>query len=168
MSRHLAPVWRAAGAGLAVFSFTAIAESGPEPHLKSFGPFGIVRGQVARLNVANATVGNPDIIPPCLADLSFLDATGGVVAETRETVAAGRSAFLDVTFIAPPDPEASRGPAPSRMVLRGLVRLNPPPEPDAPPACVLTLEVYVARTGRAHLLLGGPDTVGNPNEAPQP
>src|SRR5215207_5393384 len=78
-----------AAAFLAVLAFAAAAESTPEPNLRNFGPFGVTRGQVARLNVANATIGNPDIQPACEIDLAFLDARGRTVTRVHETVVAG-------------------------------------------------------------------------------
>jgi hypothetical protein len=74
------------------------AECGPEPSARHFGPFGVARGQIARLNLANG-----GIILPCVAELSFLDAAGRLVVRARHTLAAGEAAFLDVDLTPPPE-----------------------------------------------------------------
>jgi hypothetical protein len=170
---HPAAMRTGAAAFLAVLAFAAAAESTPEPHLRNFGPFGVTRRQVARLNVANATIGNPNEGPACEVDLAFLDADGHTMMRVHKTVAAGASAFLD--FTPPPErdaPATGIAVVPSRRTLRGLVLVQPPPERDAPaPTCVTTLEVFDAATGRTHVLLGGPDTVpalGGPDTIPAP
>ena len=132
------------------------AECGPEPPTRHFGPFGVARGQVARLNLANG-----GIILPCVAELSFVDAAGHLIVRALHTLAAGEAAFLDVDLTPPPEPDAEATPPRwSRKTLRGLVKLSPPPEPEGPaPTCVTTLEVFDGTSGRTQLLLGGPDTI---------
>jgi len=175
MSNDYASAMRSSAAALvAVLAFAAAAESTPEPHLRSFGPFGVAHGQVARLNVANATIGNPDVRPTCEVDLAFLDSRGRTLTRVRKTVAAGASAFLDLDFSPPPEPDAEAVGIriTSRQTLRALVLVQPPPEPEAPVAtCVTTLEVFDAATGRTQVMLGGPDTVpalGGPDTIPAP
>jgi hypothetical protein len=46
-------------------------ECGSKLRTRHLGPFGVARGQIARLNLANG-----GIILPCVAELSFLDAAG--------------------------------------------------------------------------------------------
>jgi hypothetical protein len=123
---------------------------------RHFGPFGVARGQIARLNFANA-----GIILPCVAELRFIDGAGRLVASAHHTLAAGETAFLDVDVTPPPEPEAEGRPSRwRRKTLRAVVEFTPPPDPDAPaPTCVATLEIFDAGTGRTHVLLGGPDTV---------
>lgn len=146
----------AIGALVAATLFRAEAECGQEPPARHFGPFGVARGQVARIHFANG-----GIILPCVAETRVLDAAGLLVARARHTLAAGEAAFLDVDWQPPPDPDAGAGPPRwSRKTLRALVEFSPPPEPEAPtPTCVTTLEIFDARTGRAEVLLGGPDTI---------
>ena len=163
---------RGAAAFVAVLAFASAAESTPEPHLRSFGPFGVARRQVARLNVANATIGNPNERPACEVDLAFLDAHGHTMTRVHKTVAAGASAFLDFSPPPEPDAEAASVRVARRQTLRALVLVQPPPDPDAPaPTCVSTLEVFDAATGRTQVMLGGPDTVpalGGPDTIEEP
>ena len=118
--------------------------------LAVFGPVGITRGQVLRLNVA--AIGNPNDMPWTF-HARVLDAAGDVVMERRLELRPGVSGSFEVRF-----GEGQDLPANARRVLRAeVVGFDPQPEP--PGVWVTTLEVIDLVTGRTTVLLGGPDTV---------
>ena len=59
------------------------------------GMFGLARGDVARINVAN--VGDPNV-GPIVVEMQFLDSMGNLVATRSETLTPGRAAFFDAPF----------------------------------------------------------------------
>jgi len=115
-----------------------------------FGPVGITRGQLLRLNVSG--IGNPNDMPWTF-HARVLDERGALVTERRLELRAGVTGFVDVRF------GDGQGVAQTaRRVLRAeIVGFNP--QPDPPGAWVTTLEVIDLLTGRTTVLLGGPDTV---------
>lgn len=115
-----------------------------------FGPVGITRGQVLRLNVTG--IGNPNDMPWAF-HVRVLDTAGAVVVERRLELRPGATGFVDVHF-----GEGQGAPQTVRRVLRAeIVGFNP--QPDPPATWVTTLEVVDLQTGRTTILLGGPDTV---------
>jgi hypothetical protein len=115
-----------------------------------FGPVGITRGQMLRLNVSG--IGNPNDMPWTF-HARVLDAAGAVVVERRLELRPGVTGFVDVRF-----GEGQAAPQTARRVLRAeIVGFDPQPEP--PRVWVATLEVIDLLTGRTTVLLGGPDTV---------
>jgi hypothetical protein len=118
--------------------------------LAVFGPVGITRGQMLRVNVSG--IGNPNDMPWTF-HARVLDAAGDVVLERRFELRPGVSGFVDVRF-----GEGQDLPPNARRVLRAeIVGFNP--QPDPPGDWVTTLEVIDLQTGRTTVLLGGPDTV---------
>ncbi len=115
-----------------------------------FGPVGIARGQVLRLNVSG--IGNPNDMPWTF-QVRVLDTAGALVVERRLELRPGATGFVDVRF-----GEGDVPPQAVRRTLRAeIVGFNP--QPDPPHQWVTTLEVIDLLTGRTTLLLGGPDTV---------
>ncbi len=118
--------------------------------LAVFGPVGIARGQILRLNVSG--IGNPNDMPWTF-HARVLDAAGDVVVERRLELRPGVSGSVDVRFV-----EGQGMPPNARRVLRAeIVGFNPQADPGD---WVTTLEVVDVLTGRTTGLLGGPDTVG--------
>ena len=119
--------------------------------LAAFGPVGIARGQLLRVNVSG--IGHPNDLPWTF-HVRVLDAEGDVVVERRLEVRPGVSRYVDVRF-----EDGEDVPSRARRVLRAeIVGFNP--QPDPPGDWVTTLEVIDVLTGRTSVLLGGPDTVG--------
>lgn len=115
-----------------------------------FGPVGITRGQVLRLNVSG--IGNPNDMPWTF-QVRVLDTAGDLVIERRLELRPGATGFVDIRF-----GDGQAPPQTARRTLRAeIVGFNP--QPDPPHEWVTTLEVIDLLTGRTTLLLGGPDTV---------
>jgi hypothetical protein len=128
----------------AIFSLGAAtsAQAGPQPHLS--GMFGVARGQIARINVAN--LGGPDT-RPIQVEMGFLDGTGAVVGRDRKTIAPGQAVFFDVIF------DAGVREA-NRIELRAVIGAIPPPDPEK--NLKVTVEVFDADTGRNTVFIGDP------------
>jgi hypothetical protein len=126
-------------------------ESIPCPTCR-FGMVGITRGQTIRLNVVN----NADVPPgPCRTtsevppgpcsqrvDLILFDSLGRTLAHSTETLAPGRSAFLDFD-----------GNLIERLGIRLEIRpivLTPPPDPDRRlrSFIIASVEVFSNETGK--------------------
>lgn len=131
------------------------------------GMVGITRGQTVRLNVVDLAAMNSDgtLPPPCRVVLTFRDANGrpftnsdGQVVRRAVELQVGDSAFLDLNgdnFLAPPTTNDTSGPL--RLQLRPLVRvLQPPPDPEIPPPCRTTMEIFDNVTGRTSIFAQGP------------
>jgi hypothetical protein len=115
-----------------------------------FGPVGIARGQILRVNVAG--IGNPNDMPWTF-HVRVLDVAGIVVLERRLELRSGVTGAVDVRFA-----EGLAVPAAARRTLRAeIIGFNP--QPDPPSVWVTTLEVIDVLTGRTTLMLGGPDTM---------
>jgi hypothetical protein len=98
--------------------------------------FGVARGEVARINVAN--VGD-HTVEPIQVEMQFLDMTGNVVARGSETVIPGQAAFFDVPF----DAFGTEG---NRVETRVVIMTQHPARLDR--NLRLSLEVFDAETGR--------------------
>lgn len=122
-----------------------------------FGPFGVARGQTARINVAN--VDDPNIRPsefppdPCRVTVGFTDATGAKIAVRTFIVNWSTTKSFDFRLGAPPEPDRTeRG---ARAELRAFVVGDAaPPDPDRPaPTCVATVEVFDSNTGQTTVFM---------------
>lgn len=114
-----------------------------------FGPFAIVRGEIARMNLG--ALGVPGTAPTEV-EVQFLNAHGNVVKDERVTVAPGTTRFVQVAVGNPNEfpPDAF-----GRVTLRAvIVGFNPQPDP---PGVAVTLEVFNAFTGRTSIHVGNPD-----------
>jgi hypothetical protein len=90
--------------------------------LAVFGPVGIARGQMLRVNVSG--IGNPSDMPWTF-HVRVLDAAGDVVVERRLELRPGVSGAVDVRF-----QEGQDVPSHARRVLRAeIVGFNPQPDP---------------------------------------
>jgi hypothetical protein len=131
----------------------------PQPERISFGMVGITQGQTIRLNVVNT-------FPPPVADsqlqtyrvvMTFLDAEGhrlrsrdGSIIRRAMDLEPGKAAFLDLNA-----DDLQYPPGPSRLQLRAIVNVTPPPIPDSnqnpPPVndrIVTSVEVFNNANGR--------------------
>lgn len=133
----------------------------PQPERISFGLVGITRGQTMRISVANTLMQSDTNFPPgpTRVVLNFRNSNGQLVRNRngeviRKTVdlERGDSAFLEVSFDEFP-------PGPSRLQLRAVVTVVPPPTGDsiAIPydSAVPTVEVINNATGRTEWVLSG-------------
>src|SRR5438094_3712593 len=123
-----------------------------------FGPFGLARGQTARINVVNVDdpKAPPSEVQPgaCRVKVGFVDSNGRRLAE--RTIIINWSTTKSFDFVPPSDTDRiARGG--TRMELRAFVAPPPegdapPPDPDRPaPTCVATLEVFDSNTGQTTL-----------------
>jgi hypothetical protein len=114
-----------------------------------FGPFAIVRGEIARMNLG--ALGVPGTAPTEV-EVQFLNVRGDVVKDERVTVAPGTTRYVQVAVGNPNDfpPDAF-----GRVTLRAvIVGFNPQPDP---PGVAATLEVFNVFTGRTSIHVGNPD-----------
>jgi len=131
-----------------------------------FGMVGITRGQTIRLSVADLARLNSDgsLPPPCRVVLTFRDANGrpftnsdGQVIRREVELQVGHSAFLDLNgdnFVGPPTTNDATGPL--RLQLRPFVRvLVTPPDPEIPPPCRATMEIFDNASGRTSIFAQG-------------
>lgn len=140
------------------FGHPAIAVQDSEDKLL-FGPIGVARGEIARVNVFVYTIGNPDTAPWEFV-LRVYDPRGLLMQEERFRVAPGRIRSVDV-FVQ--DEENFPIDRLGRRTMRAeIVGFNPQPDPPGTPsrsAYGATFEVFSERTGRTSILLGGLDTI---------
>jgi len=127
----------------------------PAQETRTSGMIGVVEGQAARLNVLNPGVALPAPGVACPASLEFWDGQGLLLKSVTVTVAAGKSAYLDL--FADKD-LALLGVA--RREIRAMISLPPVPATAAttavPTACKLigTLEILDELTGKTQVVLG--------------
>jgi hypothetical protein len=105
----------------------------PVPERLSFGTVGITSGQSVRISVANTIMPNDTNLPPgpTRVVLNFRGLNGQLVRNQRgevirKTVDLERG---DATFLDLSDDELP--PGPSRMQVRPVVTVQPPPVPDS-------------------------------------
>jgi len=131
-----------------------------------FGMIGLTRGQTMRLNIVNLSQPpDPDkqIPPPCRVVLSFRDAAGqpirnsdGQVIRREVSLQSGESAFLDLNADMFGGPSTNADVAPARLQLRPFVRvLQAPGDPNIPPPCFPTMEVFDNTSGRTSIISAG-------------
>ena len=105
----------------------ALAVGPPDDGRIAFGLVGLTQGQSAHLNVSNVLIPPPDDSTPATVELAILDADGLVLARSTERVARGRSATLVLNRDLLPLRRESR------LGLRAVVRIQPPPDDSTPP-----------------------------------
>jgi hypothetical protein len=127
-----------------------------------FGPLGLTRVDVLRVNVYG--IGDPnEIVDPSdpsvqwVFEVKIFDATGRLVRSSRlGPLAPGATAFSDFAIsdeeFLPPRDRFGR-----RTYRVEIVGFNP--QPDPPGAYAASLELFDRTTGLTRLVLGGPDTV---------
>lgn len=137
---------------------------------RTFGMVGITHGQTMRLNIVNLAVAvDGQVPPPCRVVLTFRDANGrpftnsdGQVIRREVELQVGHSAFLDLNgdnFVGPPADTTG----PLRLQLRPFVRvLASPPDPEIPPPCRATMEIFDNATGRTSIFAQGLATPPDP------
>src|SRR5215204_3682034 len=140
----------------------------------SFGMVGITRGQTLRLSVASIS----DAVCPCSRVLlNFRDAEGrllrsrdGSVIHRALELGPGRAASLDLDA-----DELQLPPGPSRLQLRAVVTVIPPPTGDSdeipPPVgdrIVPSVEVFNNATGRTVVYIGNPGVIRGFDPQPDP
>ena len=138
---------------------------------RTVGMIGVTRGQTVRLNMVNLAVAvDGQIPPPCRVVLTFRNADGrpftnsdGQTLRRAVELQAGQSAFLDLNADMYFPPPTSDTVGPIRLQLRPLVRvLQQPPEPDLPPPCRATMEVFDNASGRTSIFASGFSTPPDP------
>jgi hypothetical protein len=152
-----------AGAGL--FNSRAARAVSDERLKVLFGPVGLTRVDVLRVNVYGIIdpnqIGDPNEIgDPNLLwqfEVKIFDATGRLAKTSRlGPVAPGATAFSDFAIsdeeYLPPRDRFGR-----RTYRVEIVGFNP--QPDPPGAYAASLELFDRTTGLTRLVLGGPDTV---------
>jgi hypothetical protein len=141
----------------------------------SFGMVGITQGQTIRLSVVNAIPYDSAFPPgPTRVLMTFLDAEGrrlrqrdGSPARRVVELQPGRAAFLDLNYDDFP-------PGPTRLQLRAVVNVQPPPNPDSnvpppiPDRIVPSVEVFNNANGRTVLFIGNPGRIRGFNPQPDP
>lgn len=152
--------WKAAFRGLLAATVAIVSLARPAEAVIAivrpvhFGPFAIVPGQVARMNVG--ALGGPDTAPTDVW-VRFFNVHGQVVKDERVTVSPGRTRFIQVAVGNPNDfpPDAFR-----RVTLRAeVVGFNPQPDP---PGVAVTLEIFNVLTGHTSIHVGSPDELPVP------
>lgn len=133
----------------------------------SFGMVGMTQGQSIRLNVVNTDFAREGELPPdpCRVVLTFLDADGhrlrsrdGSIIRRAMELPPGQAAFLDLNA-----DDLQYPPGPSRLQLRAVVNVLPPPVSDRtelpPDPCVPSVEVFNNANGRTIFALSAPPSV---------
>jgi hypothetical protein len=127
-----------------------------EEHKILFGPIGLTRVDVLRVNVYG--IGDPDEIgDPWLFEVKVFDAAGRLVRISRlGPLAPGATAFSDFAVsdeeYLPPRDRFGR-----RTYRVEIVGFNP--QPDPPGTYAASLELFDRASGLTRVVLGGPDTV---------
>jgi hypothetical protein len=145
----------------------------PNPDRISFGMLGIIRGQTIRLNVVNAIPYDSAYPPgPTRVVLAFLDTEGrllrnrdGSPVRRAAQLERGQSTMLDLDFDQYP-------PGPSRLTLRAVVNVEPPPIGEQPPPVsdriLSSVEVINNANSRTVLFIGNPGVIRGFNPQPDP
>jgi hypothetical protein len=135
----------------------------------SFGMVGITRGQTMRLSVANIS----EIICPCgRVLLNFRDAEGRLVRNRdgrpirkEVTLEPGQSTFLDLDT-----DDLQYPPGPTRLQIRAVITVIPPPigevSPPSPDRIVPTVEVITNANGRTAFAIAAVPAVQRLNPPP--
>jgi hypothetical protein len=141
----------------------------PNPDRISFGMVGITQGQTIRLSVVNTRPPpHPDSEPQTYrVVLTFLDAEGhrlrsrdGSIIRRAVDLEPGRATFLDLNA-----DDIQWPPGPSRLQLRAIVTVQPPPVPESetPPPIgeriVTSVEVFNNANGRTVFAVSAPPSV---------
>ena len=131
----------------------------PEPDRISFGIVSITPGQTLRLNVSNTQLPNPEFPPdPCRVVLTFLNSDGnffrsrdGQIIRRVVMLEPGKSTSLELNA------DDFGGNSNSRIQLRAVATIHPPPTPDdsglPPDPCVPTVEVINNANGRTQFAI---------------
>jgi hypothetical protein len=123
---------------------------------KVAGIVGIVRGQTARLNLANITDASTPL-GPCVSRLTFLDGANNLLGAAVLSLAPGQGRFIDLNA----DTLSIRG----RVEIRGMAHFAPNPDPTQPDPCAqtrLTLEVFDNKTMQTTVFAPEPHLVDPP------
>ena len=144
----------------------------------SFGMVGLTRGQTIRLSVVNAIPYDSAFPPgPSRVALTFLNGDGqpfrnrdGSVIQRALELEPGRAAFLDLDA-----DDIQWPPGPTRIQLRAVVNVIPPPIPDSneqpppvPDRIVSSVEVFNSSNARTVLFIGNPGVIRGFNPQPDP
>ena len=109
------------------------------------GMFGMTSSQTARVHVVNASGFAADD-PPCIVEVRFFDAAGGLLNQRQLKIMPALAEFVDHT-----EPDLRTG---ERKHLRAVVLQQLLPDFDQPtPACIVTAEVFDNRTGQAGIII---------------
>lgn len=121
----------------------------PEPPGDSpFGFFGVLKGQTARVNVANVGAGSGELPPgPCRADVVFYDGNGLAVGRETLWLAPGQTGAADFATANQPDGWRGR--------VRAEVHVEPLDGRSPSVVAITSLEVFAADTGRSALFYPG-------------
>lgn len=142
----------ACAAGVLVGVAGAAEAFNPQPEPPAFGMQGAVLGQIAQLNAVLTFPPDPQL-PPCVVDLSFMDASGQVFVDP-----AGNQVKKQVMLLLNVADSLSMlasdvlPPRQTRVQLRAVVDHPPDPQCDGLRA---TVEIIESRTGKTVLLYEG-------------
>lgn len=148
----------------------------PQPDRISFGMVGITQGQTIRLSVVNTHPPPVGDFPPgpSRVVLTFLDADGhrlrhrdGSIIRLAVELQPGNAAFLDLNA-----DDLQYPPGPTRLQLRAVVNVVPPPNPESevspptPDRIVTSVEVFNNANGRTVFVMSAAPSVQRLTQPP--
>jgi hypothetical protein len=148
----------------------------PVPDRISFGMVGITQGQTLRVNVSNVVATNDSGYPPGPSRVAIIVVNShgdpfrhrdGSLVRRVVMLERGESAFLDLNA-----DDIQWPPGPTRLQLRAILHVQPPPEDGIPPPVgnriVTSVEVFNNANGRTVFVMAAAPLVQKIQSPPNP
>jgi hypothetical protein len=116
------------------------------------GPITVTSGQSIRLSAVQPVLGTPGALPPdpCRVELSFVDATGQALANSRVEVGVGVAQHLDFSPSATPSTNANG--ATTSVTIVPIVAALALATREHAPACLYSVELLDKTSGKSSLV----------------